>query len=81
MALTNARARLDVLRKKVEETRESRIELDKKFEKVEKEKQDMYQKYELAIEQLRQKADYKNTVLDERLEVLQNELDRKEGQL
>lgn len=70
MALTNARARLDVLRKKVEETRESRIELDKKFEKVEKEKQDMYQKYELAIEQLRQKADYKNTVLDERLEVL-----------
>jgi len=81
MALTNARARLDVLRKKVEETRESRIELDKKFEKVEKEKQDMYHKYELAIEQLRQKADYKNTVLDERLEVLQNELDRKEGQL
>lgn len=79
MALTNARARLDVLRKKVEETRESRIELDKKFEKVEKEKQDMYHKYELAIEQLRQKADYKNTVLDERLEVLQNELDRKEG--
>ena len=37
---------------------------------MEKEKQDMYQKYELAIEQLRQKADYKNTVLDERLEVL-----------
>lgn len=31
MALTNAKARLAVLRKKVEETRESRIELDKKF--------------------------------------------------
>jgi chromosome segregation ATPase len=81
MALTNAKARLEILKKQVSETRENRIELDKKFEKVEKEKQDMYVKYELAIEQLRQKSDYKNTVLDERLEVLANELDRKDGQL
>ena len=70
MALTNAKARLTLLRKQVEETRESRIELDKKFEKLEKEKQDMYTKFELAIEQLRKRSDYKNTVLDEKLEVL-----------
>lgn len=39
----------------------------------------MIQKYELAIEQLRQKSDYKNTVLDNKLDVYANELDRKEG--
>lgn len=38
----------------------------------------MNAKFELAIDQLRSKANYKNQVLDEVLAVRQAELDRKE---
>jgi len=60
MALRNAKARLLVLKKKVKDIKQERKELEEKFLKVEKEKEDMYRKYELAIEQLRVRSDYKN---------------------
>ncbi len=60
MALRNAKARLKVLKKKVKDIKSERKELEEKFLKVEKEKEDMYRKFELAIEQLRTRADYKN---------------------
>lgn len=50
MALRNAKARLIVLRKKVKETKSERINLDERFLKVDKEKEDMYKKFEVAIE-------------------------------
>ncbi len=81
MALRNAKARLVVLKKKVKDIKVERKDLEEKFLKVEKEKQDMYSKYEVAIEQLRQRTDYKNQVLDEKQNVLQNEYERKEVQL
>jgi peptidoglycan hydrolase CwlO-like protein len=70
MALRNAKARLLVLKKKVKEIKQERKELEEKFLKVEKEKQDMYTKFEIAIEQLRTRTDYKNAILDEKLRVL-----------
>ena len=60
MALRNAKARLQVLNKKVKDIRAERKQLEEKFLKVEKEKEDMYKKFEIAIEQLRTRADYKN---------------------
>jgi peptidoglycan hydrolase CwlO-like protein len=81
MALKNAKARLLVLKKKVKDIKQERKELEEKFLKVEKEKEDMYRKFELAIQQLRSRADYKNQILDEKLRVLQSELERKEVQL
>jgi len=53
MALRNAKSRLIVLKKRVKEIKVERKELEEKFLKVEKEKEDMYRKYEVAIEQLR----------------------------
>lgn len=38
----------------------------------------MYKKFEIAINQLRDRANYKNTVIDEKLNVLQVEFERKE---
>ena len=70
MALRNAKARLLVLKKKVKDIKTERKELEEKFLKVEKEKEDMYKKFEVAIQQLRTRADYKNQVLDEKLRVL-----------
>ena len=81
MALRNAKARLKVLKKRVKDIKTERKELEEKFIKVEKEKDDMYKKYEIAIEQLKNRSDYKNQMLDEKLRVLQNEYERKEVQL
>lgn len=46
-----------------------KAELEQKFIKVEKENKDMQAKFEIAIDQLRSKANYKNQVLDEVLAV------------
>ena len=70
MALRNAKARLEVLKLKVREFKEQRKELEEKFLKVEREKTDMQRKFEVAISQLRSRADYKNQLLDEKLRVL-----------
>lgn len=55
-----------------------KAELEEQFKKVEKEKDDMYEKFELVIEQLRSKANVKNQVLDQVLAVRQAELERKD---
>ena len=81
MALRNAKARYQVLKQKVTEIKDSRKDLEERFLKVEREKQDMYKKFELAISQLRSRSDYKNQILDEKLRVLQSEFERKEVQL
>jgi chromosome segregation ATPase len=49
MALRNAKARLEVLKHKVKDIKDSRKELEEKFLKVEREKQDMYKRFEIAI--------------------------------
>jgi len=69
MALRNAKARVQVLKNKQKECKSDRAELEEKFLQVMKEKKDMTAKFELAIDQLRSKANYKNQVLDEVLAV------------
>lgn len=81
MALRNAKARYKVLKNREKECKNQRTELEEKFMLVEKEKKDMTAKFELAIDQLRSKANYKNQVLDEVLAVRQAELEKKEVQL
>ena len=77
MALRNAKARLQVLKNKVQECKDNRADLEEKFLVLEREKKDMQGKFELAIDQLRSKANYKNQVLDEILAVRQAELEKK----
>lgn len=81
MALRNAKGTLQVLKNKEKDLKQKREELEIKFIQVEKEKKDMYDKFELAIDQLRSRANYKNQVLDEVLAVRQAELEKKEVQL
>jgi len=40
--------------------KDSRKELEERFLRLDKEKQDMHRKFEVAIAQLRSRADYKN---------------------
>jgi vacuolar-type H+-ATPase subunit D/Vma8 len=50
MALRNAKGALQVLKNKEKELKQNREELEVKFIQVEKEKKDMYDKFELAID-------------------------------
>jgi len=81
MALRNAKARLQVLKNKEKECKKDKADLEEKFLQIEKEKKDMQGKFELAIDQLRSRANYKNQMLDEVLAVRQAELEKKEVQL
>lgn len=78
MALRNAKGCLKDLKSKNDTIKKERDELDKKFRKIEQEKESMYKKFEQAIEQLRCRADYKNEKLEEKLAVFEGELEKKE---
>lgn len=81
MSLRNAKAQYIVLKKKVQDFTAKKKELDEKMEKVTKQKDDMYAKYEVAVGQLRERAEYKNALLDEKLSQLEEDHQRKETQL
>lgn len=67
MALSNANARLVVLKKQVIEMKREKVALEEKYKRMEREKEDMYKKFEVAIEQPQSKSEYKNKVLDDKL--------------
>lgn len=81
MSLRNAKAQFKVLKKKVHDFQVMKKELDEKMEKIKREKNDMYAKFEVAVDQLKGKAEYKNTLLDEKLSQLEEDHQRKETQL
>lgn len=81
MALHNSKAQLLVLKKRVKNTKQQRKDLEAQFLKVEREKEDMYKKFEVAVEQLKGRAEYKNYVLEEKLNEFQTDQERKEVQL
>ena len=45
---------------------------------MENEKNEMYKKFEIAIKQLQGKAEYKNEILEQKLDVFQKQLETKE---
>lgn len=81
MSLRNAKAQYIVLKNKVRDLEVMKKELDEKSDKVEKEKNDMFGKFEVAVDQLQGKAEYKNTLLEEKLGQLEEEYQRKDTQL
>lgn len=78
MALRNAKGFRKDLMQKLNDIKKNREELDKDFREAMIQKEDMYKKFEQAISQLKSRANYKNNQLDEKLNVLQTELERKE---
>ena len=81
MGLRNANGALIVLKNKEKQAIKSREKLEKDFKVIEQQKKDMYEKFEIAIEQLRSRANVKNQVLDQVLAVRQAELEKKDVQL
>ena len=81
MALKNAVGSLEELKKRERDHKEKQEELTKKFAKIESQRNDMYQKFDTAVHQLKARAAHKNKVLDQVLAVRQAELEKKEVQM
>ena len=64
MALRNARGLLKEIRAKINKLKTDKDEINKRYEQLTKEKDDMHEKFEAVIMQLRQKANYKNYMLE-----------------
>ena len=78
MALTNAKGCLKDLTKSLKEIQENKKKLDADFNKVEKEKDDMYKRFEIVVGQLQSRANYKNEQLEEKLGNFEGAMERKE---
>jgi len=64
MALNNARGYLKDIKAKVNGLADNKDALNKKYIKMKEEKEDMYNKFENVIADLRKKANYKNHILE-----------------
>lgn len=60
MGYANAQGSLRDLKSRTKKIQESRGTLNEKFNKIKGEKNEMYRKFEQAINQLQGRADYKN---------------------
>ena len=64
MALRNAKGYLKDMKARTKSFKDDRDSLDEKFKNVTNERNDMHAKFETAVMQLRQKANYKNYMLE-----------------
>ncbi len=78
MALRNAKGYLKDLKSRTKSIKDNRDSIEVSFKKVSQEKNDMYSKFEEAINQLRTRADYKNEMLERKLQVFQQDYEKKE---
>ena len=69
MGFHNAKGSLEDIQKRLKSIREENIKLEEKKRKAEQEKNDMYRKFEIAIKQLNSRADFKNDILENKLQV------------
>ena len=81
MPLGSAITRLENLKEKFKKVSKDKEDLDDKFRKLDKQKMEMYQKFESAMARLKKRSDYRNTILENKLNVLQDEHEKKETQL
>lgn len=81
MALRNANGCLKDLRAKTKTIKENHEQLVSMFRTVDKEKNEMYGKFEEAVSGLRAKANFKNDVLEQKLMVMGGDLEKKEHTL
>ena len=67
MSLRNAKGYLKDMKSRIKSLNDDRDLLNEKFKRVTQERNDMHAKFETAVMQLRQKANYKNYMLEQKL--------------
>ncbi|XP_020844758.1 dynein regulatory complex subunit 4 isoform X3 [Phascolarctos cinereus] len=80
-ALASTKARLKVTEKELKDLQWEHEVLEQRFIKVQIERDDLYSKFEKAIQEVQQKTGFKNLILERKLMTLSNVMERKDVQL
>jgi len=82
MALKNLKAHNKQLEERITEAKREYCATEEKYRKIEKERDDLYRRFQKAVREIQRKAELgKNSVLEKKLEVLQGQFDEKQAQL
>merc|ERR1719221_1059787 len=82
MALKNLRAHHRQLDERISEAKQEYRTTEDKYRKLEKERDDIYRRFQKAVRDIQRKAELgKNAVLEKKLETLQGQFDEKQAQL
>lgn len=82
MALKNLRAHNKMLEEKSTEAKQEYRATEEKYRKLEKERDDLYRRFQKAVREIARKAELgKNAVLEKKLDMLTNQFDEKQAQL
>ncbi|KAL7878490.1 hypothetical protein AOLI_G00094640 [Acnodon oligacanthus] len=80
-SLARAKARLKVADKEMKDLKWEHEVLEQRFSKVQLERDELYQKFTKAIQEVQQKSGFKNLLLERKLDALTDTLEKKEAQL
>lgn len=81
LSLQNATARLKLLKRRHERLREKHAQMGKRYNQVEKERDDLFQNFDSVIWQVRKKSQFKNHMLEQKLNALSESASAKQAQL
>merc|ERR1719265_1285348 len=82
MALKNLRAHNKQLEERIGEARQDYRGTEEKFRKIEKERDDLYRRFQKAVREIQRRAELgKNAVLEKKLDVISAQFDEKQAQL
>merc|ERR1711924_439205 len=78
MALKNLKAHNKQLEERIAEAKQDYRGTEEKFRKIEKERDDLYRRFQKAVREIQRRAELgKNSVLEKKLEVLASQFDEK----
>lgn len=78
MGYINAKGSVEDVTRRLKAMKEAKAKIEERKRGAEREKNDMYRKFEIAIKQLQGRAEFKNDILERKLAVFQRDLERKE---
>jgi len=81
MSLQNAKSRLHVLETQLRDLTWEHEVLEQRFHHIEKERDELYEKFESTIYDVQQKSGFKNILLERKLQAINESLEKKESQL
>ena len=81
LSLKNAKSRLVLIEKQLDGLRQSHQERGEEYERVENERNEIYDNFEATIHTVQRKSEFKNLVLEQRLTFLNDLLVKKQTQL
>merc|ERR550537_1730239 len=81
MALRNLKARSAQLEERTKEAKQDYRGTEDKFRKQEKERDDLHRRFHKGVKEIRRKAEFKNVVLDKKLEMITRTFNEKQAQL